>query len=53
MRYVEDDVMAREQIESTKYIQLEKAIEILKKSTATKDAIKEMRKNAKQKRELS
>lgn len=52
MRYVEDDVMAREQIESTKYIRLEKVIEIIQKKYGVKKTIQELKKNAKARREL-
>lgn len=50
--YVEDDVMARQQIESIKYISLDKAVKIVKNNIGIKRIIKELTKNAKQKSKL-
>jgi hypothetical protein len=56
--YVEDDVMAREQIESIKYVELEFVKELIKKHLGCKfpvtsnSIIQELNQNAKEKRNL-
>lgn len=53
MQYVEDDVMARQQIEAMKFVPLDKAIQIIQTNIGIKKITKELTKNAKTKRELS